>query len=93
MNSLLCIPFFYNDQYYQMLLRRVNGERDQLRVTVMNGELEKRLHGYSVFEILHGNILAASPKVPDEIKTLHAALISGIERYYEEHSSQKFSFA
>jgi hypothetical protein len=86
MKQIVSIPFQYQNQSFQMLMsHRAEGDRLRLRVTVMNGELEKCLHNNSVFEYANGCVAAQCKEVPDEVAELQRALSQAMDQYWKEH--------
>ena len=74
------ISINYNNQQYKMLVHRfetitVSG----LRVTVMNGELEKLLIGYSRFHLYGSRVTNTNEQVPADRKGLIESIIIALE--------------
>lgn len=60
MSKLISLPIRYHDREYQSLIRFTKKEDyTQLRVTIMNGELERMLYGRNVFEVRNGCLVCA----------------------------------
>lgn len=79
------IPFtFQNQPYYTLIRTRRKEGRIEMRVTIMNGELEKALHGHNVFECRNGYVIADYPVDPTVAK-LKSALVDAINGYLRQH--------
>ena len=94
MKQIVSIPFQYQNQSFQMLMsHRAEGDRLRLRVTVMNGELEKCLHNNSVFEYVNGSVAAQVKEVPVEVAELQMVLSRAMDEYWRENPLETSALA
>lgn len=89
MLPLTTLEFIYQERAYGMLLSQVKGEGVQVRVTVMNGELEKVLHGHSLFNYTEGCVAAVCQATQNEAAELQAILAQVLEKYCRENLFEK----
>lgn len=86
---MISIPFLFENRSYYTLIRTCRkGDRMELRVTIMNGELEKILYGHHVFECRNGYLVADCPEEPTQLAALKLALLQAIDEYLQVHPLQ-----
>ena len=93
MVRIISIPIeFHNKEYYALIRVHNAGECKELKVTIMNGELERLLYGNNVFKHKDGALLVDVTDDVSEAAKLKLAILKALSEYLvrnplTEHSS------
>lgn len=81
MSEMISIEFSYRNKIYQALVRctRIDGVM-QVRVTVMDGEIEKVISGHHIFLVNNGNVTPAKDCPDSHIKEIQTGIISHLQQ-------------
>ncbi len=80
------IPFTFHDKLYYALVRFNNKKESiELRVTIMNGDLEKILYGHNIFEYRNGYLVVDCPEQPPLLAELKLSVLHGLDEYFQQH--------
>jgi hypothetical protein len=94
MNKLVALPITYNGTEYYSLVSFIKRDNCmQLRVTIMNGDLERLLYGNNVFEYSDGRLIADLDSCKREVATLKRTIANALESYLVEMDRGEVKFA
>jgi hypothetical protein len=83
MKKILSLSFVFKGKIYQSLVRLLRRENRQvLRVTIMDGELEKALTGANTFEVQNGFVAAELCPPEDHRRDLQLAIIGALDECF-----------
>jgi hypothetical protein len=79
MGQMMSMPIEYRGKEYYALVRYTNkDEKTFLRVTVMNGDLEKMICGNDLFELRNGKVI--DPNNDLKCAELKQAILTALEQ-------------
>jgi hypothetical protein len=80
MKKILRLSFAFNGKIYQSLVRLLRRDsRQVLRITIMDGELEKALTGGNTFEVRNGFVAAELCPQEGQQRELQLAIITALD--------------
>lgn len=86
MIKIISIPLeFRGKEYYTLIRVSRKPECTQLKVTIMNGDLERTLYGNNVFEYRNGYLIADISAQDDEAIMLQLAVLTAMDAYLQKH--------
>jgi hypothetical protein len=86
MIKIISIPVqFQGREYYALIRVCMKPECTQLKVTIMNGELEKHLNGNHVFEYRNGYLIADICAGNNQTALIQSAVLTALDAYLHEH--------
>ena len=90
MEKILSIPFNYLDQQFYSLVRvfKFSPDKLEVRVTIMNGELESSLHGNHIFTVKDGKLEVDLPLEAPHVAKLKLEIAEALNKYFDSHPLQ-----
>ena len=86
MIKIISIPLeFRGKEYYTLIRVSRKPQCTQLKVTIMNGDLERALYGNNVFEYRNGYLIADISAKDDETVMLQSAVLTALDAYLQQH--------
>jgi hypothetical protein len=87
MSNIISLPVNYYGNEFSSLVRIIKKDDNviQLRVTIMNGNLEMLLFGHNVFDCVDGAIISYNKPVNKEALYLQQQVIRSLEKHVKEY--------
>jgi len=85
MNNMICIPFELEGKEYYSIVRFVKmKECTEVKVTIMNGYLERALYGNNILQLKNGYLIADLPSDESECAKIKRGIINALDKYLAE---------
>lgn len=87
MEKILSLPFSYCDKEYYTLVRVNKNSQGcfELKITIMDGELESLLHGDHIFVVREGRLDESVPPFARKTAKLKSQIADALKRYFDSH--------
>jgi arginine deiminase len=88
MDDIFTVEFQYNNKSYSALVRIKNlDSHTRFCITVMNGDIERKLYGNNFLTIKDGQLVSISDKeMSPEVALLQSAIAGSLEKYLKSHT-------
>ena len=84
MEKIISLPFQYEEKEYYTLVRAVKNTSEcfELRITIMNTELQSKLGGEEVFIVKDGQLQVNIPSEARDIGKLKLQIAEALNKYF-----------